>query len=87
VAGRPLSIDALLAAAKVELARDDGAKLLAQGVIDLLAEDQLCGMPEPEAYPGEVYITREMTGRWDPTQAQSLGVALLRAAEKGREGV
>lgn len=82
-----MTIDAIIAAAKVELAREDGAKLLAQAVIDLLGVEQPCGAPEPEAYPGEVYITREMSGRWSPDDAQWLGVAMLRAAEKGREGV
>jgi hypothetical protein len=84
---RTLALDTIVALAKCELAKSDGAHALAQGVIDMFAEALPCGFPEPEVYPNEVYITREMVGPWQPDDVQALAVALLRAAEKGREGV
>jgi hypothetical protein len=63
---RTLALDTIVALAKCELAKSDGAHALALG---------------------EVYITREMVGPWQPDDVQALAVALLRAAEKGREGV
>lgn len=80
-----MKIDELLETARMRAKVDDPFGRFAQAVLELLDVSIPCGFPTPEVHPGEVYITREMPGRYEPDEAAAVAIALLRGAEKARE--
>lgn len=79
----------------IELAREqlattdctDGhlmASLLAEKIIALFAEDQPCGIPEPELLPGigKIRFPEDIDGLWDIDDACAFAVMVLKLRDK-----
>lgn len=64
---------------------EDQNSTLARAIVELFGEAQPCGQIEPEVYPGEVIITREMVGRYTPREALAAAVAIIRGAIQAQE--
>ena len=80
-----MTVEALLELSRAALGDPEnasGIEALADGVIELLGESLPCGLEAPEVHPDEVYITREMAGRYTPDEARAMARALLRAADE-----
>lgn len=60
------------------------AVTLAKGVITLFGECAPCGQISPEVYPGEVIITREMVGIYNPTDALAVAATIIRSAREAQ---
>ena len=76
-----MTLDEALAEAK----RRPGTDVLAVWVRETFGLLPGCGQISPEVYPGEVIITREMVGIYQPDEAIAIAVAVIRGAEQAKE--
>lgn len=75
-----MTLDEAIAEAK----RRPGWDTLAVWVREMFGEAQPCGQISPEVYPGEVIITREMVGVYEPREAIAIAVDIIRSAEQAK---